>query len=89
MAKTKDDIAAQMREVVCKFLDAKPEQVTDTARLVEDLGADELDCVELIIEMEERYGIAVENEEAEKVATFGALVNLVYDKLSKGGGHGE
>jgi acyl carrier protein len=81
---TRDELAQQVREVVCENLGVKPEQVTDEATLTVDLGADELDRVELVIEMEERYGIEIDTESGESADTFGKLVDVVYSELRKG-----
>ena len=63
---------------MCESLNVKPDQVTDNASFTSDLGADELDFVELVMEMEENYGVAIENDDAENADTFGKLVDLVH-----------
>jgi acyl carrier protein len=52
-------------------------QVTDTAKFVEDLGADSLDTVELVMALEEEFSIEIPDEDAEKIATVGDAVNYI------------
>jgi acyl carrier protein len=54
-----------------------PEQVTDEAKFIEDLGADSLDTVELVMAFEEEFGIDVPDEEAEKLQAVGDVVRYV------------
>ncbi|MCD6494452.1 acyl carrier protein, partial [Candidatus Bipolaricaulota bacterium] len=51
-----------------------PDEVTDEASFVEDLGADSLDTVELIMEFEDEFGVEISDEDAEKIATVGEAV---------------
>jgi len=55
----------------------KPDQVTPEAKFVEDLGADSLDIVELIMALEEEFGIEVPDEQAEKLLTVGDVTKYV------------
>lgn len=89
MADTKEELAGQIREIVCEQMGVKPGQVTNEASFLTDLGADELDFVELIMEMEEQFGTAITNEEAEAANTFGKLVDLVYAHVNGRNGDGE
>lgn len=59
------------------------DMIKDNASFVEDLGADELDRVELIIAIEEEFGIAIEDADAEKLLTFGDAVAYVEKKLQE------
>jgi acyl carrier protein len=89
MADTKEELAGQIREIVCEQMGVKPEQVTNEASFLTDLRADELDFIELIMEMEEQFGIAITNEEAEAANTFGKLVDLIYGHVNGRRGNGE
>jgi len=64
-----------------------PEEVTDEASFVEDLGADSLDTVELIMEFEDEFGVEISDEDAEKISTVGEAVvymtKLLGDKDKK------
>lgn len=58
------------------------EELTDNANLSCDLGMDSLDTVEVLMEVEREFNISIEDEEAEKIETFGQLVQLVNDRVS-------
>jgi acyl carrier protein len=58
----------------------KKEEVTDNAKFVDDLGADSLDTVELVMALEEEFGIEIPDEEAEKLATVGDALRYIEEK---------
>jgi acyl carrier protein len=70
-------IAEKVKEIVVNQLVVAPEQVVDDARFIEDLGADSLDQVELIMALEEEFGADIPDEEAEKLATVGDAVKYI------------
>ena len=61
--------AARVREIIAQELGVEQEKVTDEANFVEDLGADSLDTVELVMAFEEEFGIDIPDEDAEKMAS--------------------
>jgi acyl carrier protein len=61
----------QFCKIVAEQLDVDPEKVVDTARFIDDLEADSLDLVELIMAFEETYHTEISDEDAEKIATVG------------------
>lgn len=69
---------ARVREIIVDQLGVDPAKVVQNASFIDDLGADSLDTVELIMAFEEEYGIEIPDEEAEKLTTVGAA--LVYLK---------
>lgn len=69
-----DDIASKVRAIIADQLMVDPEEVTDEASFVEDLGADSLDTVELIMEFEDEFGVEISDEDAEKIATVGEAI---------------
>ena len=69
-------------ELIAEKLNKKPEQVTAASRLVEDLGADSLDVVELIMAFEDEFGISLPDEEIATMKTVGDIVNYI-NKLKK------
>ena len=71
------DIHGRIRRIVVEQLGLKPDLVTPEARLVEDLGADSLDFVELVMATEEEFGISIPDEEAEKIRTIGELLRYI------------
>ncbi len=70
-------IEERVREIVVEQLNVKPEQVTPEARFVEDLGADSLDVVELVMAFEEEFGHEIPDEEAEKLQTVGDVIKYI------------
>lgn len=72
-----DDIMAKIRSVVADKLDADPSEVVESASFVDDLGADSLDVVELIMGLEDEFGIEISDEEAEKIRTVGDAKNFI------------
>lgn len=79
-----DDAKAfeQFTECAVKVLGVSPEQVTMEANFAEDLDADSLDIVELVMELEDSFNIKVEESELEGVNTVGGAFNLVKGKLA-------
>ena len=75
------DALATIQDVAAEVLSVDPELVTETARFKEDLDADSLDLVELVMELEERFDIQVPEEDLENVATVGNAVDLVMAKV--------
>ena len=76
----------RVREIIVDQLGVNPEQVTIEASFIDDLGADSLDSVELIMAFEEEFGEAIPEEEAEKLTTVGAVIDYL---TKKEGGKGE
>lgn len=70
-------ILDKIREVVADKLDADPNDVVDTASFVDDLGADSLDVVELIMGLEDEFGIEISDEQAESIRTVGDAVRFI------------
>lgn len=71
-----------LREVAVEVLAVDPASVTEEARFKEDLDADSLDLVELVMGLDERFGIRVEDEELDGVLTVGQALDLVLSKAS-------
>jgi len=70
-------IDIRVRDIIVEQLGVKPDQVTPEAKFIEDLGADSLDTVELIMALEEEFGIEVPDEQAEKLLTVGDVVKYI------------
>ena len=77
------DVEAKVREIVCEQLGVTEEEVSPSAAFIEDLGADSLDIVELVMAFEEEFGIEVPDGDAEKLLTVGDVVKYIEDKQSK------
>ena len=67
----------KVKEVIMDKLGADEEKITAEASFVEDLGADSLDTVELIMQLEEEFGMEIPDEEAEKLTTVGSAVDYI------------
>ncbi|MGF6905662.1 acyl carrier protein [Fusobacterium sp. PH5-44] len=67
----------KIREIVVEQLGVEPDQVTPEANFVEDLGADSLDTVELVMAFEEEFGVEIPDTEAEKIKTVQDILNYV------------
>lgn len=76
-------IEEKVKEIIVEQLGVNPEQVTLTASFIEDLGADSLDTVELVMAFEEEFDVEVPDEESEKLQTVGDVVKYIEDKGGK------
>ena len=74
------EILDKVKEVVMDKLGVEESQITETAHFMDDLGADSLDTVELIMQLEEEFGIEIPDEDAEKITTVGAAVEYIDKK---------
>ena len=70
---------SRVREIIINELGVEAEKVTDEASFVEDLGADSLDTVELVMAFEEEFGIEIPDDAAETIQTFGDAVKFIND----------
>ena len=75
-------VADKVREIIAEQLGVKKEEVTDDAKFIDDLGADSLDTVELVMALEEEFGIEIPDEDAEKMATVGEALKYIEQKAS-------
>ncbi len=76
-------VEEKVRDIVVEQLGVKPEQVTPEAKFIEDLGADSLDVVELVMALEEEFGSEIPDSEAEKLTTVGDVVKYIEDLRQK------
>ena len=74
------DAADKVREIIANELGVEMEKVTDEASFVEDLGADSLDTVELVMAFEEEFGVEIPDEDAEQMQTGGHAIRYLQDK---------
>lgn len=77
---TKEEILTKVKNVVAEKLNVGEDQVTTEAKFVEDLGADSLDQVELIMALEDDFDLKIPEEEAEKLVTVGSAVSYILEK---------
>ena len=76
-----EDIKPRLVELIAMNLDIDESRVTDDASFIDDLGADSLDTVELVMALEEEYDIEIADEEAEVLKTFGDVHKFVLEKI--------
>jgi acyl carrier protein len=72
-------IEERVKDIIVEQLGVNADQVTPEAKFIEDLGADSLDTVELVMAFEEEFGVEVPDEEAEKLQSVGDVVKYISD----------
>jgi acyl carrier protein len=75
-----DSTESRVKEIIINELGVEPEKVTPQASFVEDLGADSLDTVELVMAFEEEFGIEIPDEDAEQLQTVGDAIKYLQEK---------
>ena len=75
-------VADRVRAIIAEQLGVKLEEVTDAASFIEDLGADSLDTVELVMALEEEFGVEIPDEDAEKMANVGDAIKYIESKTA-------
>ncbi|MDH6355683.1 acyl carrier protein [Dysgonomonas sp. PH5-45] len=71
------DVASKVKAIIVDKLGVEETEVTNAASFTNDLGADSLDTVELIMEFEKEFGISIPDDQAEKIATVGDAVSYI------------
>ncbi len=72
----------EVKEVVVEQLGVNPDEVKEDSKFVEDLGADSLDVVELVMALEEKFDIEIPDSDAEKIATVGDAIKYIEEHKS-------
>ena len=75
-------IEDRIRTIIVEQLGVKPEQITPEAKFIEDLGADSLDTVELVMALEEEFGNEIPDEDAEKLISVGDVIRFIEESQS-------
>ncbi|MCU0770323.1 MAG: acyl carrier protein [Verrucomicrobia bacterium] len=73
----------RVKNIIVEQLGVKPEQVTPEAKFIEDLGADSLDTVELVMALEEEFGSEIPDEQAEKLQSVGDVIKYIEELQEK------
>ena len=76
-------VREDVTKIIIEKLGVEEKQVTDEAHFIDDLGADSLDTVELVMAFEEKFDMEIPDEEAEKITTVGTAIKHIEDKLNK------
>ena len=76
-------VEERVKEIIVEQLGVEEDEVNPNAKFIEDLGADSLDTVELVMAFEEEFNVEVPDEDAEKLQTVGDVVTYITDKTSK------
>ncbi len=71
----------KFKKLVADELDVDPSEVKEDARFIEDLGADSISLMELLIRLEEEFGVSIPDEDIEKIRTVGDAINYIKEKL--------
>lgn len=79
------DLEAKLKKIIAEQLMVEESQLTPEAHFIDDLGADSLDTVEMVMEIEDEFGIEVPDEDAEKMGTVGDAINYVKSKVAEAG----
>jgi acyl carrier protein len=77
MAASRDEVFERIKEVLVERLSVEEADITEEANFQEDLDADSLDLVEMIMELEDQFGIKIPDEDAQKIQTVGQAVDYV------------
>src|SRR5205823_3074442 len=78
-----DNIEERVIKIVCDNLGVNREQVTRSTSFTEDMGADSLDIVELVMQLEEEFNITIPDEQAEKIKTVGEAIDYIQREREK------
>lgn len=70
-------VEGRVKEIICEQLGVNEDEVTPDASFIEDLGADSLDIVELVMALEEEYEMEISDEDAEKIKTVQDVINYI------------
>jgi acyl carrier protein len=70
-------LEAKVKEIIANQLGVNPDEVTNEASFIDDLGADSLDTVELVMALEEEFGMEIPDDEAEKIKTVGNAIDFI------------
>ncbi len=77
----RNEILAKIKDIVVEELGVAPEKVTEDARFIEDLGADSIGVMELVMKMEEEFDLKIPDEDIEKLRTVGDVINYILEKV--------
>ena len=77
----REELLEKVKAVIVEQLNVEEDDVTEDASFVDELGADSLDIVELVMALEEQFGISIPDEQAEKIKTVGDAVSFIAESI--------
>lgn len=78
-----NNIEEKVKEIIAEQLGVKKEEIKPESSFVDDLGADSLDTVEIVMALEEEFGIEIPDEDAEKISTVGEAIQYIENKVKE------
>jgi len=78
-----NNIEEKVKEIIAEQLGVKKEEIRPESSFVDDLGADSLDTVEIVMALEEEFGIEIPDEDAEKISTVGEAIQYIENKVKE------
>ncbi|MCJ7587383.1 MAG: acyl carrier protein [Candidatus Aminicenantes bacterium] len=78
----REELLKKVKSIVADKLSIGEEQITEQASFIDDLGADSLDTVELVMALEDEFGLDIPDEDAEKLTTVGKAIDYIMSKVS-------
>ena len=81
MADDKSSIRDKVTDIVCEQMGASRDKITDATSFINDLGADSLDTVELVMEFEDEFDLNIPDEDAEKIQTVGDAIKYIQEHV--------
>jgi acyl carrier protein len=83
MAMTRENISDEIKKLISESLSVDMKEIKEDSKFVDDLGADSLDIVELVMSMETKFDVEIPDEDAQKIKTVGEAVDYISNKISK------
>ncbi len=83
MAMTRENVAEEIKKLISESLSTDINEIKEDSKFVDDLGADSLDIVELVMSMEKKFDIEIPDEDAQKIKTVGEAIDYISNRVSK------
>jgi acyl carrier protein len=83
MAMTRENVAEEIKKLISESLSTDINEIKEDSKFVDDLGADSLDIVELVMSMENKFDIEIPDEDAQKIKTVGEAIDYISNRVSK------
>ncbi|HOJ87130.1 MAG TPA: acyl carrier protein [Elusimicrobiales bacterium] len=80
---TRENVAEEIKKLISESLSTDINEIKEDSKFVDDLGADSLDIVELVMSMEKKFDIEIPDEDAQKIKTVGEAIDYISNRVSK------